>query len=174
MKTLPLLAGLCLLLPAAYAQETTASGVLNQEASWQALQNRISATNGNVTVLRTDVNALLKCGKQKKMYAPDETGTYGCQPVFDPQELEIKTGVVTLGRNVCGKGADSCYVDKATVEYLCKKAGYSYATGISVSGFDSPGNNTCGRWTGKKWEVFGAKKDNRHLSALTCQTIKWK
>ena len=53
------------------AQESTAGGTLGAQASWTALQNMLTATNGNVSILRTDVNAMKACGAQKKIW----TGT---------------------------------------------------------------------------------------------------
>jgi len=82
MKTLSLLT-LCLLVPAAYAQERTATGPLQTEASWAALQNRIDATNGNVAALRIEVEAMKKCNNQKKIHAPQsaDADADGCIPV---------------------------------------------------------------------------------------------
>lgn len=57
--------------PVTHAQEATASGALNTQASWSALQNMLTATNGNVSLLRIDVNAMKVCGAQKKIW----TGT---------------------------------------------------------------------------------------------------
>lgn len=73
MKTLPLLA-LCLLVPATYAQERTASGALTTEASWTALKNLTEQANGNAQNALTLANAIRKCGDQKKLYGPGATG----------------------------------------------------------------------------------------------------
>jgi len=76
VKTLPILA-LCLLLPTAYAQERTAAGNLATEASWAALQNRIDATNGNVNLLRADMEAMKRCAAKGKVHAPTASGVDG-------------------------------------------------------------------------------------------------
>ncbi len=41
-----------------FAQERVAGGNLSQEASWAALQARITKTDGDVSVMRVDVNSL--------------------------------------------------------------------------------------------------------------------
>ena len=51
-----------------HAQEATAGSNLGAQASWTALQNMLTATNGNVSILRTDVNAMKACGTQGKVW----------------------------------------------------------------------------------------------------------
>lgn len=117
MKTLPLLA-LCLLAPAAYAQERTASGNLATEASWAALQSRIDATNGNLATLRTDIDAMKKCNLQGKIHAPgtegaDQSGCKSVKPKFGTCHdragtfgVHVYCGQGEVVTKVCGAGRD--------------------------------------------------------------------
>lgn len=84
---------LSLLNPAGNAQERTAAGNLATEASWQALQSRIDATNGNVAVLRTDMNAILKCGKENKVWNGVTCASANKAPV-----MRMFRGVGNIGR----------------------------------------------------------------------------
>ncbi len=74
MKHIYLLALLCFAVSLAHAQERTAAGSLNSQMSWTALQNRIEQANGNAKSALTLVNAIKKCGDQKKLYGPGATG----------------------------------------------------------------------------------------------------
>jgi hypothetical protein len=53
------------------AQERTAGGSLQAEASWGALKSMIERTDGNVATLKIDVNAMKACGALGKIW----TGT---------------------------------------------------------------------------------------------------
>ena len=59
-----------------FAQERTAGGSLAAEASWAALQSRINKTDGDVAVIRTDINAMKACAAEKKLWLPG-TGCVG-------------------------------------------------------------------------------------------------
>lgn len=80
MKPLPILAGLCLLLPAAHAQEITAGGALAQEASWSALKQLVDVAHGTAKTAQITASSALDkatkieaCGKERKVYTPDVT-----------------------------------------------------------------------------------------------------
>lgn len=80
---------LCALLSApvsAVAQERTAGGNLQAEASWAALQSMIKKTNGDVQVLRIDVAAQRNCGNKGMVYGPDHESKdeNGCVSVGQP------------------------------------------------------------------------------------------
>ena len=53
------------------AQERAVGGSLQTEASWSALKSMVERTDGNVAVLKIDVDAMKACGAQKKIW----TGT---------------------------------------------------------------------------------------------------
>lgn len=54
------------------AQERTAGGSLGNEASWTALKSMIGRTDGEVSILRTDVNAIKACAAQRKLWVSGE------------------------------------------------------------------------------------------------------
>lgn len=98
----------CLLVSSpASAQETTAGGTLDTQASWTALQNMLSATNGNVSLLRTDVNAMKTCAATLKMWQPGK----GCVDISDPDVAKIiacgKQGKV-YGSGTAGADGNGC------------------------------------------------------------------
>ncbi len=91
------------------AQERTAGGSLATEASWTALQNMITATNGNVTILRTDVNAMKACGAQRKIW----TGTQ----CLDAASVDSIVLCGQQGRIYNGSGCILPATPAATPEY---------------------------------------------------------
>lgn len=65
----------------AFAQETTAAGNLNTEASWSALRNLVDASNNQSKIANITANSALEkankieaCGKDGMIYSP----TKGC------------------------------------------------------------------------------------------------
>ncbi len=69
-----LLATLCLLIPAAHAQERTAAGPLETQMTWTTLKNLVDDTNTKITATNNRLDQIEKCGKQKKLYGPGTTG----------------------------------------------------------------------------------------------------
>lgn len=60
-----------LLLPVSlHAQERTAGGSLSNEASWAALKSKIERTDGNLAVVKTDVDAMKSCAASGKIWKP--------------------------------------------------------------------------------------------------------
>ena len=161
----------------ASAQEVTAGGNLDTQMTWMALKSLADQANGNAKTSLILATAIKNCGVQDMLYSPGTAGadpTTGCKKIFDPKELMVKTGAVSVAGGLCGSGAHSCAPDNLTVTKLCERGGYSYATGKSVKGYDSPKDNYIGRWTGTSWQVFNARQANTLLTSLTCQTITWK
>lgn len=125
MKTFPLLATLCLLIPATFAQERTVGGPLQTEASWAALQNRIEATNGNVATLRADVDAMKKCNLMGKIHAPgvegaDANGCKSTMPKFSKCHdragafgTHVNCGQDQVVTKVCGVGRNPDCIARA-------------------------------------------------------------
>jgi len=74
MKILPLLALLALLIPAAHAQESTATSPLATEASWSALKSLTEQANNNARTAHIRLDQMEKCNNQKKLYAPKAEG----------------------------------------------------------------------------------------------------
>ena len=69
-----------LLVPAAYAQERTATGPLQTEASWAALKNLTEQANTNAQAAHIRLNQIETCAKEQKLYSPSTTGAdeHGC------------------------------------------------------------------------------------------------
>ena len=88
------------------AQESTAGGTLGAQASWTALQNMLTATNGNVSILRTDMNAMKACGAQKKIW----TGTTCVNAATPPLDTSLYDKVVACGDQgkIYDKSSNSC------------------------------------------------------------------
>ncbi len=83
MKTLlPFLVTICLLTPTLHAQERTASGPLQTEASWNALKSLTDNANNNAKSAHIRLNQIDLCAKKGMFYAPgtgntDENGCKG-------------------------------------------------------------------------------------------------
>ncbi len=172
----PLLLSTLLVLPhLPHAQERTATGNLDQQASWTALKNLAEQANGNAKIAKITSDKIVACNNVQKLYAPDNPAkdANGCIAVFEPKNLRIKTNTFQPGGSTCGAGAHTCAVDSKTTQYLCEKFGYAYVTGVSNGQYKSPKNNYIGRWTGTRWQVFNAREDNRPMNSLTCQSIDW-
>jgi len=56
------------------AQERTAGGSLNQEASWNALRNLIEQATGDVKMVRADLNAIKACALKGMLHSPGVAG----------------------------------------------------------------------------------------------------
>ncbi len=93
MKSLSLLAALCLLVPVGYAQERTASGNFASEASWTALQSLVQGANANAKAAHIRLNQMEVCGTKGMLYAPSATGvdTQGCKAIGGAQ---VESGTV--------------------------------------------------------------------------------
>ncbi|TKW61556.1 MAG: hypothetical protein DI628_02725 [Blastochloris viridis] len=83
------------------AQERTAGGSLGNEASWSALRNMIDKTNGDVNVVRVDLNAMKNCAAQGKIWKPGA----GCVlAAADPSVLNNVTYCGSHGMVFNGSG----------------------------------------------------------------------
>ena len=87
MKIPSLLAILCLLAPLAHAQERTATGTLDNQASWAALKSLTEQANTNAQTAHIRLNQWDICAKQGMLYAPGEAGAnaQGCKAVATPK-----------------------------------------------------------------------------------------
>lgn len=74
MKSLVILA-LCLLVPAVYAQERTASGNLATEASWQALKSLSEQAKNQAQTAHIRLNQMEKCNRKGLLYAAGVQGS---------------------------------------------------------------------------------------------------
>lgn len=96
MKTLThiLLSALLAAPTLAAAQERTASGNLPIEASWNALRSMVDKTNGDIQLMRIELNAVKSCAVQGKLYAPEANGadSAGCLNVTPDFFVVAKTG----------------------------------------------------------------------------------
>jgi hypothetical protein len=74
----------------AAAQERTAGGNAQQEASWSALTSLINKTDGDVKVLRIELNAMKDCNSKGMIYAPQTAGAdgQGCKAVSAKPTLD--------------------------------------------------------------------------------------
>lgn len=93
MKFYGMMAALCLAVAPVHAQERTASGPLETQASWSALKSMVESTNGNLATLRIEVDAIKKCGTQSMIYAPGgpNSDASGCASVGS----SVQVGTVT-------------------------------------------------------------------------------
>jgi hypothetical protein len=73
------------------AQERTAGGSLQTEASWSALKNLIDKVQGDTTINKIDINAIKSCASQGKLYAGS-----GCQDVAIPTDPRV-TSIIDCG-----------------------------------------------------------------------------
>lgn len=64
------MSGLLLIIGHAFSQERTAGGSLGNEASWNALKNLIDKTDGDVAIIKTDVNAIKDCATKGQIWQP--------------------------------------------------------------------------------------------------------
>ena len=80
--TLALLATLLTLGVPALAQERTAGGPLQNEASWAALKNLTEQANANAKTAHIRLDQMALCGNKSMFYAPDaeDADTDGCKP----------------------------------------------------------------------------------------------
>lgn len=63
--------------PLVLAQEVTASGSLQTEASWSALRSMIEKTSGDLQIMRTDLTAIRTCNAKGMLYAPASSNADG-------------------------------------------------------------------------------------------------
>lgn len=88
MRTLTLLlVGTLLVAPLSHtsAQETTASGNLQTEASWSALKSLIDAANNQSKMAMIAVEAIQNCGSKGMLYGPKSPSkdASGCVPIIN-------------------------------------------------------------------------------------------
>jgi len=69
-----------------HAQERTAGGNLQTEASWSALKTLVDRTQGNIDLVRIELNAMQKCNDQKKLYSKT---TGQCLDIIDARVDEM-------------------------------------------------------------------------------------
>jgi len=149
-----LLAGVVLFPVMGMAQERTASGNLQQEASWNALKNLVEVADGKASTAQIAATAALDkankmeaCFNQNKIYAPTATGadaTTGCKPLSSAPRLvdcyyrasafgalikcdegEVMTYMCASGKN------DDCVAPKGSIfnsAYQSLKMNYSTLT----------------------------------------------
>lgn len=98
-----------LLVSGAYAQERTAAGNLNTEATWTALRGLSEQANSNAKIAKTLAEAIATCGKKSMLYAAGQPGAdaQGCKAAMpDPSTLNINTYTQTL----CTRGGNHTVV----------------------------------------------------------------
>ncbi len=80
-----LLATLCLLIPAAHAQERTAAGPLESQMTWSTLKTLVDDANTKSTAAHTRIDQLEKCNKKGLLYAPGtaDVDADGCKSMQD-------------------------------------------------------------------------------------------
>lgn len=84
----------------AVAQERTAGGNLQTEATWTALKNATDQANGNAKMALSLAEAIKNCGMKGLVYAPGMAGadSTGCKAAAapDPATMDIKSYTKTL------------------------------------------------------------------------------
>ncbi len=86
MKTLYILAAVCALVPAVWAQERTAGGALGNQMTWTALKDISDQANGNAKAAKLLAEAIKTCGIKGMLYAPGTAGVdaQGCKVAAAP------------------------------------------------------------------------------------------
>ncbi len=80
MKYILALCLLTLSINTSHSQERTANGSLQTQMQWNALQNLIEKTNGDLKIVQADVTAIKTCSSKGMLHAPGTTDadTQGC------------------------------------------------------------------------------------------------
>jgi hypothetical protein len=99
--TLSALLGLTFVATASFAQERTAGGSLQAEASWTALQTLIGKVQGDVAINKIDIEAIKNCARLGKVWNPDK----GCS------DSDLLEKVLDCGEQnkVYNRKTNSCY-----------------------------------------------------------------
>lgn len=174
------------LVSTASAQEVTAGQSLATQATWSALSNRIGKADAQQKVIDIGLKAVQLCQSRLRFYAPNSADpakdANGCVPPPLPENLNVTTGVFNKFQVQCdGPGfacRDStgcgCYANAATAKATCKRLGYSTVAGYTVSGFNSPKNNTIAYWNAaiNNFTRAGARDmGNARFESLSCYNI---
>ncbi len=124
MKMWMWLVALCCLSGAAVAQERTAGGSLQTESSWTALKAMIGKTDGDVSLLKTDVNAIKSCAAQKKMWDPAKGCVNIDTSLYDSMIACGDVGkVYDKSSNSCVSAGGNCSL-KLVHQYVSKSGGH--------------------------------------------------
>lgn len=120
-------------------------------------------------ISNADIDLIKGCGAKGQVLDGD---TKKCR-MADVEVKDLRMKVQSFSRAelgaMCGSGSHACSPTSLTISKICKVKGFEFASGVSVGNFDSPKDNWLGRWTGKAWQVFNARDDNRWISNITCQ-----
>jgi len=121
MKSLSLFVILCVLIPAVHAQESTATGPLENQMSWSALHNLIEQANGNAKNALTLATAIKDCGVQKKIYGPGAEGAdaNGCVSI----QTHMHWNAVKSAMWTVYKGGNQAMIQSITAFPLCSNVG---------------------------------------------------
>ena len=92
----------CATLFAPHAQESTAGGTLQTEASWSALKSLIDSANNRISLLDVDIGAAKNCAKQTKIWDPAR----GCVNI-DTTYYDKVVACADLGQ-LYDKGTNKC------------------------------------------------------------------
>ncbi|MBW9067142.1 hypothetical protein [Agrobacterium pusense] len=76
-----------------YAQERTAGGTLQNQASWTALQGLLEQANGNARNAHTRLNKTEACAQRGMLYAPGRSGD-GCIEAHKPNDAGVNFTVI--------------------------------------------------------------------------------
>lgn len=93
MKPVWILLALNVGLAMPYAQERTAGGTLQNQASWSALQNLTEQANGNAKNAHIRLNKTEACAQRGMLYAPGRSGD-GCIEAHKPDDAGVNFTVI--------------------------------------------------------------------------------
>ncbi|NTB05788.1 hypothetical protein [Agrobacterium tumefaciens] len=110
MKLFVFVTVICLSSLSAHAQERTAGGTLQTQASWNALQSLYEQANGTAKNAHFRLNQAEKCADKGMLYAPNSSNKDGdgCKQVSmpDPAKLNIEVHTQAL----CKRGGNHSVV----------------------------------------------------------------
>ncbi|WP_142781090.1 hypothetical protein [Agrobacterium sp. T29] len=77
MKIILLALAALSLITAAFAQERTAAGTVENQMSWSALNTKIATANSKADAVNSRVEQVVVCGRKGMLYAPGQAGADG-------------------------------------------------------------------------------------------------
>ncbi len=171
--TVSALLGLAFVSPAA-AQERTAGGTLQNEASWAALQSLIGKVQGDVAVAKIDIEAIKNCARLGQVWNPDS----GCT------NSDFLNKILACGElnKVYNQKTNSCYGEtpQAAEQYrwVARSFGNTgtwsdYRDGqldaiikkLKAAGYTKSGNPTLG-------SVCNTKGETYYIASATQRTVQ--
>ncbi len=144
----------------AVAQERTAGGSLQTEASWTALQSMIGKTNGDVSIIKTDLNAMKACAADRKIWDPAR----GCVNI----DTTLYDNVVTCGDSgrVYDRSAGGC-VPAVAVAPTCR------LSSVAKSSSNRGSNDETSCPAGAYVDIKSSSTSDCHGSSYQCTRTQY-